>query len=169
MVDACLELLDLAYFEAQFALEGLADEHVWKRPAEGLLSIGELVGHVAYAEVVRLAGDGLDGERDLTRCHVTSPLVDLRFRYYPATIETEPTAEQRAMTSAQVWEEWLRVHQAVVAHVRALSPDPQAAVPGYPPDHTYGEFLKYLVFHVSYHVGQMYSARHLLGEQPPDN
>ncbi|MEO7717047.1 MAG: hypothetical protein ABIY70_12660 [Capsulimonas sp.] len=48
MTEAYLEVLDLGYFEAPFAFEGLADENVWKRPAPGLLSVGELAGHIAY-------------------------------------------------------------------------------------------------------------------------
>ena len=51
-----LEVLELGYFEVQFAFEGLADENVWKRPAAGLISVGELAGHIAYWEAVRLAG-----------------------------------------------------------------------------------------------------------------
>src|SRR5690349_17597692 len=46
MVEACLKLLEVGYYEVQFAFEGLADENVWERPAEGLLSVGELAGHL---------------------------------------------------------------------------------------------------------------------------
>ncbi len=55
MLDAYLEFLELAYFEVKFAFEGLANENVWKRPAAGLLPVGELAGHIAYWEAVRLA------------------------------------------------------------------------------------------------------------------
>src|SRR5262249_48731193 len=77
-----LRLVEQGYYEVKFAFEGLADENVWKRPAEGLLSVGELAGHIAYWEAVRLAGEG----EDLANCKVSSPLVDNRFRYYPNTI-----------------------------------------------------------------------------------
>ena len=75
------------------------------------------------------------------------------------------------MTAAQVCSELLRVHAESVAHFKALHPDPDlaSAVPGWPPEWTYGAFLEYLVFHIGYHTGQMYSVRHLLGEPPPDN
>ncbi len=165
MVEACLKLLELGYFEVKCAFEGLADENVWKRPAPGLLSVGELAGHIAFWEAVRLAGDGPDP----AQCRVSSPLIDLRFRYYPQTIATPPSEQHLAMTSEQVCGELLRVHAEAVAHFKALKPDLESTPPGWPPYWTYGEFLKYLAFHVSYHTGQMYSVRHLLGEETPDN
>ena len=67
------------YYEVKFAFEGLADENVWKRPAEGLLSVGELAGHIAYWEAVRLAGEGEEPEK----CRVSSLLIDPRFGYLP--------------------------------------------------------------------------------------
>jgi hypothetical protein len=153
----------------------LADENVWKRPAPGLLSVGELEGHIAYWEAMRLAGGGevrLAGEgegEDLSKCGVSSPLIDFSFRYYSITIATPPSEQHLAMTAEQVCSELLRVHREAVAHFKALNPDPASPVPGWPAHWTYGESLKYLVFHVSYHTGQIYSARHLLGEEPPDN
>lgn len=58
MLEAYLKLLGQGFYEATFAFEGLADENVWKRPSEGLLSVGELAGHIAYWEAVRLTGEG---------------------------------------------------------------------------------------------------------------
>src|SRR5438067_1954812 len=79
MVEAYLELLEEGYYEVKFAFEGLADENVWKRPAAGLLSVGELAGHIAYWEAVKLAGEGREPEPDLAECRVSSPLIDHRF------------------------------------------------------------------------------------------
>src|SRR5205807_8520445 len=62
MVEAYLSVLELGHYELKIAFEGLADENVWKRPAEGLLSVGELAGHIAYWEAVRLAGEGGDSD-----------------------------------------------------------------------------------------------------------
>src|SRR5437867_450947 len=72
MVEACLKLLEQGYYEVKIAFEGLADENVWKRPAPGLLSVGELAGHLAFWDAVRLAGDGPDP----AQCRVSSPLID---------------------------------------------------------------------------------------------
>lgn len=176
MVEAYLKVLELGYYEAKFAFEGLADENVWKRPAEGLLSVGELAGHIAYWEAVKLAGEGGDQgvrwdipEPDLTKCRVSSLLIDHRFGYYPDTIANPPSEQHRAMTAEQVWKELSRVHEEAVAHFKALNPDLESPPPGWSPPYTYSEFLRYAAFHVSYHTGQMYSARHLLGEETPDN
>lgn len=165
MLDAYLELLEQDYFEVGEAFKGLADENVWKRPAEGLLSVGELAGHMAYWEAVRLAGEG----EDLARCRVSSPLLDPRFRYYPTTIANPPSEQHLAMTAEQVRSELLRVHNESVAHFKSLNPDTDSRIPGCPTGFTYGEYLKYAVFHNAYHTGQMYSVRHLLGEETPDN
>jgi hypothetical protein len=165
MVEACLKLLELGYYEMKFAFEGLADENVWKRPAPGLLSVGELAAHHGYWEAMRLAAESDDpGE-----CRVKSPLIDARFRYYPETIANPPSEQHLAMTADQVWLELVRVHEESIAHFKALNPDPDTRIPGCPTGFTYAEYLEYAVFHIAYHTGQMYSVRHLLGENPPDN
>ncbi|WP_309713213.1 DinB family protein [Armatimonas sp.] len=159
MLDTYLSQLELAYFEVTEAFSGLADENVWKRPAEGILSIGELAGHIAYAEANRFAGEG----------PLSSPLIDPRFWYYPVTVVTPPSEEQLAMTAPQVGAELARVHHEAVAHLKARNLDLEASAPDGSPGNTYGEVLQYMVFHVGYHIGQMYTVRHLLGEVTPDN
>lgn len=168
MLETYLSVLDMGYFEVTEAFQGLADESVWKRPAEGLLSVGELAGHVAYWEAVRMAGAGEDPEKpDLDQCPVKSPLLDHRFAYYPTTIADPPSEEHLALTAEQVCRELLRVHQESTAHLRARNPDLASTPPFW--HSTLDTYLKYAVFHVAYHTGQMYSARHLLGEETPDN
>lgn len=169
MVEAYLEVLEEGYFEVQEAFRGLADGNVWKRPAEGLLSVGEIAGHVAYWEAVRFAGGAGEPGPDLENCRVSSPLVDHRFRYYSTTVANPPSEQHLAMTAEQVLSELVRVHNESVAHFKALNPDPNTRIPGCPTGFTYGEYVKYAVFHVAYHTGQIYSARHLLGEETPDN
>lgn len=170
MLEAYLEILAEGYYEAKFAFEGLADENIWKRPAEGLLSVGELAGHIAYWEAIRLACEGGEKpEPDLSKCRVSSPLIDHRFAYYPGTIDTPPSEQHLAMTAQQVCQELVRVHEESVAYFKTLNPDLKSTPPGYAPNYTYGAFVKYAAFHVAYHTGQMYSVRHLLGEKTPDN
>ena len=159
MLETYLSLLELAYFELGEAFKGLADENVWKRPAEGVLSVGELAGHIAYGEVKHLAGGG----------RVSSPLLDQQFRYYPTTLATPPSEEHLAMTAAQVHTELVRVHQAAVTALKARNLDLASAAPDGSPGHTYGDVLQYMIFHISYHIGQIYTVRHLLGEETPDN
>lgn len=175
--EAYLKVLDVGYFEVQEAFKGLADENVWKRPTAEILSVGELAGHIAYWEAVRLAGEGLvsvaaaGGELlpDLAKCRVSGPFLDHRFMYYPITLAHPPEEQHLAMTAEQVRGELVRVHEEAVAHFRALNPDLESEPPGKPSDQTYGNSLRYLAIHVSYHAGQMYTVRHLLGEETPDN
>lgn len=165
MLETYLKLLDTGYFEVGEAFKGLADDHVWKRPAEGLLSIGEIAGHIAYWEAVRLAGEG----EDLDKCRVGSPLIDRRFRYYDGTIDTSPSEKHLAMTAEQVHNELVRVHKEAVACFKEQNPDMGSTPPGWPAGWTFTSSLEYAIFHIAYHTGQIYSARHLLGEKTPDN
>jgi hypothetical protein len=165
VLDTYLEALSLCYFEVTEAFKGLDDGHVWIRPAPGLLSVGELAGHIAYWEAIRFAGDG--ASRDLSTCKVSSPLLDQRFAYYPTTLATPPSEEHLAMTADQVCKELLRVHQEAMAHLKAHNPDLESKAPHW--HSSYADLLRYVAFHIAYHTGQMYSVRHLLGEQTPDN
>ena len=70
MMDAYLDVLELAHFEVKEAFGGLKDENVWKRPAEGLLSVGELAGHMAYWEAARLAGEGDEADPHASKSRV---------------------------------------------------------------------------------------------------
>ena len=166
MGEVYLSLLQMVYDDDVIpSFEGLADENVWKRPAEGLLSVGEIAGHMAYWQTVRLAGEG----EDMDKCKVKSLLIDKRFRYYTSTVDTQPNEQQLAMTASQVCSELIRVHEETKAQFKALNPDLDSSIPGLDAWQTYGFSLKYMIFHASYHVGQIYSARHLLGETTPDN
>ncbi len=175
VTEAYLEVLEEGYFEAKIAFDDLADENVWKRPAPGLLSLGELAGHIAYWEAIRLTGEGGAQTEagllplDLSKCTVHSPLIDPQFAYYTAAIQTLPSEAHRALTAQQVCREMVRVHTEAVAHFKALDPDLDSSPTGWPPPWTYRSFLTYLAFHVAYHTGQMYTVRHLLGDTPPDN
>ncbi|MEP6754267.1 MAG: DinB family protein [Chthonomonadales bacterium] len=166
LIEVYLRMLDGGYFEIGEAFKGLANENVWKRPAEGLLSVGEIAGHIAYWEALRFAGEG----EDLASCRVSSPLIDVRFRYYTSSITTSPSDKHLAMTAQQVYQELLRVHTESVACIKALNPDMESTPTGQlPGGFTYGSQFEYMVFHIGYHTGQMYSVRHLLGEKTPDN
>lgn len=169
MLEHHLQSLTLCYFEVTEAFKGLADGHVWKRPHEALLSVGEIAGHMAYWEAVRFAGEGEDGSsaRDLSNCKIRSLLLDARFGYYTTTLTTPPSDGQMAMTAEQVLGELLRVHEEAMGYLSAIDPDLQSRAPHW--HSSYDELLRYVAFHAAYHTGQMYSVRHLLGERTPDN
>lgn len=171
MLEWHLKSLDLCYFEVTEAFKGLADENVWKRPAPALLSVGELAGHIAYWEAVRNGGDAEDGSasKDLANCRIKSPLLDPHFAYYTTALTKEPSKEHLALTAEQVQNELLRVHKEAMDYLKARNPDMESPAPYWSPKSNYGELLRYAAFHIAYHTGQMYSVRHLLGEEPPDN
>jgi hypothetical protein len=175
MRETYLEQLDLGFYELTFAFEGLADQNVWKRPADGLLSIGEIAGHIAYWEAVRLAGEGPielmaeSARAEPPNCRVSSPLIDNRFQYHTANLPNPPSGPMLAITADKVGAELQRIHKESVSDFKSRNPDLDNDAPGWPPGNTYREFLKYLAFHVAYHTGQIYSVRHLLGDTPPDN
>ena len=72
------------------------------------------------------------------------------------------------MGAEAVCAELLRVHKESVKYLLVANPPMDVKLQGLD-GWTYEENLKYTIFHVAYHTGQMYSARHLLGETPPDN
>lgn len=165
MLETYLGILDLCYFEIGEAFTGLADGNVWKRPAENLLSIGEIAGHIALWDALRLSSDASEWHPNPANCPLESPFLDPRFAYYPATLASEPSETHQAMTAAEVLEELQRLHASAVAILRERKPDIGATDP---PNH-FAEYLKYGAFHSSYHTGQIYTVRHLLGETTQDN
>ena len=157
---------DEAYWELSEALVGLPDEDVWRRPHERLLSIGEIAGHIAYWEATRLTAPGAVHHPDLDTLPVKSPLINLGFNYYTSTMDS-PT--QLDLSASEVAAEIQRVHQEVKAHAFAIDRDSEDPLLRYGGMNTWGANLRYMVFHVSYHTGQIYSARHLFGHKTPDN
>ncbi len=171
LMDTYLAMLDEGYFEVGEAFKGLADDHVWQRPGHGLLSIGEIAGHVAFWEATRYASEGKDGgwDADFSTCAVESPLLDPHFRYYSQTVNAEVPPHLLKLTAQQVHDELKRVHDESMAHLKAEAPALDKARRGFNPKMILEDSLRYSVFHIAYHTGQIYTARHLLGEETPDN
>ncbi len=160
---AVVDAWDMGHWEFGEALDGLADADLWRRPAPGLWSIGELMGHMAYWEATRFTGPVVEGDP-------RGALVDARFRYYDPSVP-EPVvlpigvAEAAAQLGA--------VHAAAAKVVREADPDsedkPGEGIVGMWDGATWGDLVKYMAFHVGYHTGQAYSARHLMGHATKDN
>jgi len=166
-----LAMFEEYYFEVGEAFKDLSDDKVWVRPAEGLLSVGELAGHVAYWEAVRYAGSGQVGswQPDLGTCRIKSPLVQKHFHYYGHTLADPLPDDVKAMTAAEVHQELGRVHQESMKSLLASGAGLDDQVPGWPDSSKVKNFITYSLFHISYHTGQMYTVRHLLGDVTPDN
>ncbi len=158
-LELLISALDEGHRELVIALDGLPDEDVWQRPHDSLLSVGEIVGHVAYWEAVRLASAPNEGS------NIKSPVVDRAFRYYTGQIG-QPVA--LSLNSAELTAEIQRVHAEARASLVAANPKLDDPFPG-PFQSTWRDCLQYMAFHVAYHTGQVYSARHIFGHKTEDN
>jgi uncharacterized damage-inducible protein DinB len=154
-LDLLTKAWDTAHWELGEAFKGLPDDVVWVRPHPRLLSIGEIAGHIAYWESMSFTGGT-----------ATGPLVDPVFRYYDASSQEPPVA--KPLTAEQVYQEVERIHAAARAAQDSEPREPDQPNPmreGW----TWGQTLEYMVFHVGYHTGQIYSVRHLMGHETTDN
>jgi hypothetical protein len=154
-----ISALDEGHRELAIALDGLSDADVWQRPYPNLLSVGEIVGHVAYGEATWLLPARVGGAT------VSSVFIDQKFRYYLRQIAQPVTLDMGAKAVAA---EISRVHEEIRASILVLDPKLEDSFPG---DTTisWGDRIKYMIFHVGYHTGQIYSVRHIFGHKTEDN
>lgn len=145
--------IDHAIWEMSEAFDGLQDGDVWVRPHPRLLSIGELAAHVAY------------GEARWVHPTLESPLFSSSAAYYLTAVDQPVVLE---LGAEAVYAEVKRIHEACRAHVLATLPDLGEVHPARS-DWTWGYTLEYMAFHVAYHTGQIYSARHLMGHETANN
>ncbi len=160
-LDLLIGAWDEGHREFAIALEGLADEDLWRRPHPNLLSIGENAGHVTYYESERSGMHLPEGSPE----RISGPLVDPEFKYYTHQL-SHPVV--KGMGVAELVAEVARVHEEAKKMVLAIDPAFDEAIPGQK-WWTWGTNIQYAVFHVSYHTGQVYSVRHLMGHTPTDN
>ncbi|MCW5940853.1 MAG: DinB family protein [Fimbriimonadaceae bacterium] len=153
-LDLLVAALDMAHWELGEAFKGLPDEDVWRRPHPRLWSVGELAAHIAYGEDTNVTG-GSEG----------NPFRYRSARYYEP-FEDEPLVMD--FGAEALYRAVEEVHAAVKAILAANPPDGDAVNP-HRPDWNWRQTLEYMVFHVAYHTGQIYSARHLLGHETVDN
>ncbi|MCG9895332.1 MAG: DinB family protein [Fimbriimonadaceae bacterium] len=152
--------LDEAHRELAICLENCPSDDLWRRPHPGLLSVGEIAGHVATAQTLWMIGEAWDA--DLASLEIQSPLIDARFKYYVHSIKAPVSVD---LTADQAIAEVARIHQAA----RAKAAEHDAGDPT--PTHweTWGNMVQYQGFHVAYHAGQIYSVRHMMGHETEDN
>lgn len=150
--------------ELQIALHGLTDQHLWTRPHQNLLSIGELAGHIAFCEAA-LVTKRWDAQSRTEPIPISSPLVDHRFGYYTSILH-EPVA--LVLSAADLATEISSVHDRASQIVFDLDPSGKDLANG-SDRATWENVLQYMGFHVAYHTGQIYAVRHLLGHETEDN
>jgi hypothetical protein len=152
-ISTLMSAWDEAHWEFTLAFEGLSDQDLWRRASPQLLSVGELASHVAYGEA-QLLGAGV----------IESPLVDVRCRYY---LDHVHHPVELPLGCDEVLAELKSVHEAVTAAIRQVE-SADIPTPGRP-EWTWLQAHRYQVFHVSYHCGQAFSVRHLMGHKTNDN
>lgn len=156
-----IEAWDEAYRELEIAIGGTPTDDVWVRPHPKLLSVGELVGHIGYGHAawVLCAGTAKPTPEDFP---FESPLFGSGFRYYSCSVD-EPV--DLGLSVQQLWEEITKIREASRDGLAGLEYD--SPYPGQ--WRKWGNLIQYMVFHVAYHTGQVYSVRHLLGHETEDN
>jgi hypothetical protein len=155
-----LDALDEAHRELAIGLEGCSTEDLWRRPHPRMLSIGEIAGHVGFAEALWLLGH--DWKADLAALPIQSPLIDERFRYYPSSLETPVALE---LSAEEVTAELARIHAAA----RPEAERRPAETPVGEPWRNWGNMIQYQAFHIAYHTGQIFVTRHMMGHETEDN
>lgn len=145
---------DMAHWELGEAFQGMPDADLWTRPHPRLLSVGEIAAHIASSEAAYFVGGQIE-----------TPLLDARVRYYTPNLESPFRAE---LGAAALYAEVQRIHAVAKEALEANLPNADAANP-YREDWTWAQLLEYMVFHVAYHTGQIYSVRHLMGHETVDN
>lgn len=153
-LDLLIAALDMGHWELGEAFKGLPDEDVWKRPHPRLWSVGEQATHIAYWEDMGATGATSD-----------SPLVKQYARYYTSSLGEPLVLEFGAEA---LYREVERVHESAKAAIVALDPDGEDRNP-HRTEWTWRQAVEYLAFHVAYHTGQIYSARHVMGHETVDN
>lgn len=157
--DSQSQAWDSAHWEFSLVFEDLADEDLWRRADPRLLSVGELVCHMVYAQTKYATK--LD-----PACSIGSPLAPEEARYYLHAVDSPQVLE---MSVEKVAKEFDRVQKAAKEVFLRSDVDRDTPLTFEGPGRTFGEFAYYMVFHVAYHTGQAFSVRHLMGHRTNDN
>lgn len=158
-LDSQSQAWDSAHWEFSLVFEDLADEDLWRRADPKLLSVGELVCHMVYAQTTFAT-------KLEPACGIESALAVDDARYYLYSVESPLVLD---MSVDEVAKELDRVQKVVKDVFLRSDADRETPLTFEGPGRTFGEFADYMVFHVAYHTGQAFSVRHLMGHRTNDN
>jgi len=158
-LDTQSQAWDSAHWEFSLVFEDFNDDDLWRRADPRLLSVGEIVAHMVYAQIEY--ANVLRPDQP-----IESPLALRGARYYLTTVGEPITV---AMGVDEIAKELDRVQKAAKAVFLADSHERGDALTFRGPGRTFGEFADYMIFHVAYHTGQAFSVRHLMGHKTNDN
>lgn len=155
------------YFETDLVLGGIKDEHLHLRPGANLIAISEHLAHVARSEASIICRY-LAGQQDAE--WQTSVLTKDIFGWPPTMLEQPIDPDLAAMGLSEIAAEYLNLHERCyqVALTLDLSPD-HVFDDAWERVTTVRDRLRIAAYHVAYHAGQIYSVRHMLGEDTPEN
>ena len=155
------------YFETDLVLGGIHPEHLHRRPAANLISISEHLAHVARSEasIIFRYLLGKDPEH-----WPESRLFHERYGWPPTMLESAVNPELAAFSLEDLVTEYARCHDLCYQAAKLLE---TAADHGFNDAWdrvvTVRDRLRIAAYHVAYHHGQIYSVRHMLGEETLDN
>jgi uncharacterized damage-inducible protein DinB len=132
-------------------IEGVSEEDARKRPTGGGNSINWVVGHIISSRqgVLTLLGAEPTWPRETTDAYARGTSGDI-----PAAAE---------LPLSRLLEDLSATTPIIVERLEALSGE-ELAAPSSNPEQTLGQRLAFLVFHESYHVGQLGLLRRLIGK-----
>lgn len=166
-VAALIEAWHWMYFETDLLFEGLSEENLHRRPGPNLIAISEHCAHVARSEA-SIVERGLFGRpaEDWADCLFR----EAPFGWPPTLLEGPVHPGLQEMSVADVRNKYLGQHERCYQAARHLT---------LPPEHEFVDAwdrvtsvrdrLRIAAYHVGYHAGQIYSVRHMLGEETPEN
>ncbi len=163
-----LSALDSAYRDAHLAFSGIREENLHRRPGPNILALSEQAVHIAQCEALILLGGVL--QKPPSEWGITSPLLDERYNYPPNAL-AHPVPEALLKLSAEeVYAEMKKVHHQIMESLKGFGKGADEIVlTPWGENWSVRECLNYAVYHVAYHIGQVYCTRHFLGEEPPNN
>lgn len=155
------------YFETDLVLGGIEERHLHLRPAPNLLAVSEHLAHVARSEasiICRYLAGQDDAEWQ------TSILTRDLFGWPPTMLESPIDPDLARMELPELKKEYLELHERCyrLALSLPLSAD-HSFEDGWDRVKTVRDRLRIAAYHVAYHAGQIYSVRHMFGEETPEN
>ncbi len=166
-VRSLIETWHWMYFETDLVLGGIAEEHLHQRPGPNLLAISEHLAHVARSEGSIICRFLLGQPPEAWQ---TSVLTRDVFGWPPTMLERPVDPDLASLPLAELTAEYLNLHERCYRAALALElPGDHAFDDAWDRVITVRDRLRIAAYHVAYHCGQIYSVRHMLGEDTPEN
>ncbi len=166
-VRSLVEAWNWMYFEVDLVFDGIQAENLHRRPASNLISISEHCAHLVRSEasIVERYLFGRPPEQ-----WADSLMRRAVFGWPPTMLESPVETDLALLTLAEVKDSLVREHERCLRSAQALAlPASHQFDDDWTRCRTVADRLRIAAYHVAYHMGQIYSARHMLGEETPEN